>query len=92
MLRGGAGEGIGLSAGDELIGAGGWRLRRLDDALRYLSGAGAVPLLVARDQRILTLTLDASLLAGTEAGAVQLRRVEGASGEARALGEAWFTG
>ncbi|MEO8527140.1 MAG: PDZ domain-containing protein [Caldimonas sp.] len=92
VLRGGAGEGIGLCAGDELIGVGGWRLRRLDDALRNLSGTGAAPLLVARDQRILTLTLDASSLDGTETGAVQLRRNDGASGEARALGEAWFAG
>ena len=92
VLRGGAGEGLGLSAGDELIGVGGWRLRRLDDALRYLSGAGAVPLLVARDQRLLTLAFDASSLAGGEVGALKLGCAESAGGEARVLGEAWFAG
>ncbi len=92
VLRGGAGERIGLSAGDELIGVGGWRLRRLDDALRFLAPAGATPLLLARDQRLLGVSLDVGLLAGEEGGAVQLRRVDGASAEARALGQAWISG
>ncbi len=92
VLRGGAGEGLGLCAGDELLGVGDWRLRRLDDAQRVFSGAGAVPLLVSRDQRLITLTLDASSLAGNEVGALQLRRADTASAEARALGEAWFAG
>ena len=92
VLRGGAGERLGLGAGDELLGVGDWRLRRLDDAQRVLSGAGAVPWLVSRDQRLLTLTLDASSLAGGEAGALQLRRADTASTEARALGEAWLNG
>ena len=67
-------------------------MRRLDDALRYLSGAGAVPLLVARDQRLLTLAFDASSLAGGEVGALKLGCAESAGGEARVLGEAWFAG
>ncbi|MGZ5156500.1 MAG: M61 family metallopeptidase [Caldimonas sp.] len=92
VLRGGAGERIGLSPGDELIGVGGWRLRRLDDALRHLPATGPVPLVVGRDQRLLSLALDAGLLAGNESGAVQLRRAEGATAEARALGEAWISG
>jgi predicted metalloprotease with PDZ domain len=93
VLRGGAGERIGLSAGDELLGVGGWRLRRLDDALRFAPAAGEVPLLLARDQRLLSLAFDASLLAPRDAaGAVQLRRAEGASAEAKALGEAWISG
>ena len=93
VLRGGAGERLGLNAGDELLGVGDWRLRRLDDAQRLLLDAAAtVPLLLARDQRIVSLAIDASALAGPEAGALQLRRAESASAEARALGEAWFTG
>ncbi len=40
VLRGGGGERIGLAAGDELIGVGGWRLRRLDDALRFVARRG----------------------------------------------------
>ena len=92
VLRGGAGERLGLSAGDELLGVGDWRLRRLDDAQRLLFDAGTVPILVARDQRIVSLAIDASALPGNEAGAPQLRRADSASAEARALGEAWFTG
>ena len=92
VLRGGAGERIGLSAGDELIGVGGWRLRRLDEALRFLAPTGATPLLVARDQRLLGLSFDTDGLAGDESGAVQLRRAESASAEARALGDAWTSG
>jgi hypothetical protein len=32
------------------------------------------------------------VLAGNEAGPLQLRRAESASAEARALGDAWFAG
>ena len=93
VLRGGAAERIGLAAGDELIGVGGWRLRRLDDALRCVGpGGAAAPLCVARDQRLLELRFDAGLLAGDDSGAVQLRRADGASAEARRLGEAWISG
>ena len=92
VLRGGGGERIGLAAGDELIGVGGWRLRRLDDALRFAAPAGATPLCIARDQRLLDLRFDPGLLAGDESGPVQLRRVDGATPEARRLGEAWISG
>ena len=92
VLRGGGAERIGLAAGDELIGVGGWRLRRLDDALRFVAATGTTSLCVARDQRLLELRFDPGLLAGDESGAVQLRRVDGASAEARRLGEAWISG
>jgi len=92
VLRGGAGERIGLAAGDELIGVGGWRLRRLDDALRFVAANGETPLCVARDQRLIDLRFDAAALAGEESGAVQLRRIETASAEARRLCEAWISG
>jgi predicted metalloprotease with PDZ domain len=92
VLRGGAGEAAGLAAGDELIAAGGWRLRRLDDALRSLSPGGDASLLVARDQRVFSVAVDTRALAGADGGAVQLRRSESASAEARALFEAWIAG
>ena len=92
VLRGGAGEAAGLSPGDELIAAGEWRLRRLDDALRSLADAAKTTLLVARDQRIVGIELDAASLAPANAGAVQLRRLDDASAEARALCEAWIAG
>ena len=92
VLRGGAGESAGLAPGDELIAAGGWRLRRFDDALRSFSPGGETSLVVARDQRVFSLALDARALAGAGAGAVQLRRAETASAEARALCEAWIAG
>jgi len=92
VLRGGAAERAGLSAGDEVLAAGEWRLRRLDDALRSLPSQGELALLVARDQRVLRLALDAGSLAGPSAGAVQLKRSQGASAAARALCEAWLAG
>jgi len=92
VLRGGGAERLGLAAGDELIGVGGWRLRRLDDALRFAAPAGSTPLCIARDQRLLELRFAPGLLAGDESGPVQLRRVENASAEARRLGEAWISG
>jgi predicted metalloprotease with PDZ domain len=90
VLRDGAGERAGLAPGDELIAAGGWRIRRLDDALRALVPDGETPLLVSRDQRLLTLALDGAVLTGT--GAVQLKPVEKADAEARRRYEAWIAG
>ncbi|HWH82606.1 MAG TPA: PDZ domain-containing protein, partial [Burkholderiaceae bacterium] len=48
VLRGGAAERAGLAPGDELLAVAGWRLRRLDDALRVLGPDADAPLLVAR--------------------------------------------
>ncbi|HEX4234236.1 MAG TPA: PDZ domain-containing protein [Caldimonas sp.] len=90
VLRDGAGERAGLAPGDELIAAGGWRIRRLDDALRALLPGRETPLLVSRDQRLLTLALDGALLAG--AGAVQLKPGDKADAEARRRYEAWIAG
>jgi predicted metalloprotease with PDZ domain len=90
VLRDGAGERAGLAPGDELIAVGGWRIRRLDDALRTLAGDGATPFLVGRDQRVLTVAVDAASLAGS--GAVQLRLAENADADARRRREAWIGG
>jgi hypothetical protein len=92
VLRGGAAERIGLAAGDELIGVGGWRLRRLDDALRFVAPGGETPLVVSRDQRLLELRFDGDALADDDRGAVQLRRADAASAEAKRLCEAWICG
>jgi predicted metalloprotease with PDZ domain len=92
VLRGGAGEAAGLAPGDELIAAGGWRLRRLDDALRTVPAAGETTLLVGRDQRIVALPLAIESLAGAEAGALQLRVDDKADAAARRLHEAWLAG
>ncbi|HET7791878.1 MAG TPA: PDZ domain-containing protein [Rhizobacter sp.] len=70
VLRGGAAEAAGLAAGDEVIAIDGWRLRRLDDIPRLARAKGPAELLVARDQRMLTLPL--ALPAAAESGAVSL--------------------
>jgi predicted metalloprotease with PDZ domain len=57
VLRGGAAERAGIAPGDELLALAGWRLRRLDDALRLLEAGTPAELLVARDQRVLPLML-----------------------------------
>lgn len=57
VLRGGAGERAGLSVGDEVLAVAGWRIRRLDDALRLVVPGAGVPMIVARDQRVLTLDI-----------------------------------
>ncbi len=91
VMRGGAAERAGISAGDELLALDGWRLRRLDDALRLLTPGMAGALLVSRDQRICTLPLtlpDAEELHGTVALAIDAK----APRTAAALRKAWFTG
>ena len=91
VLRGGAAEQAGLAAGDELLALGDWRLRRLDDALRLLVDAVPAPLLVARDQRVLRLSL--TLPAASQAvGAVALVLAENAKPAALALRKAWLGG
>ncbi len=65
VLREGAGEQAGFAAGDEWLGVevgkgqtrSSWRLHKLDDLLLYAGTAGRVQALVARDRRLLTLTL-----------------------------------
>lgn len=65
VLRGGAAESAGLAAGDEWLGiqvgagksATNWRLTKLDDVLLYAGTATKMEVLVARDKRLLTLSL-----------------------------------
>ena len=61
VLRSGAAEQAGMSAGDEWIGievqGRGWRLSRVDDLALYLARHKRITALVSRDQRLLRLTL-----------------------------------
>ncbi|MBI2744020.1 MAG: M61 family metallopeptidase [Burkholderiales bacterium] len=65
VLRGGAAEQAGFAAGDEWLGVevgsgkslSSWRLHKLDDLLLYAGGQSRVKALVARDKRLLTLSL-----------------------------------
>jgi len=65
VLRGGVAEQAGLAAGDELIALDGWRLRRLDDIATLRVFEKPLPLLAARDGRMLALTLPAAPLAAS---------------------------
>jgi len=68
----------------------GWRLRRLDDAQRVLTPGEPAELLVARDQRVLTLRLVLPADAGLGAP-VQLVADAKPGKSAQALREAWLT-
>ena len=65
VLRGGAAEQAGFAAGDEWLGvvcgtgagATAWRIQRLDDLGQYAAPGAVVTALVARDRRILHLSL-----------------------------------
>lgn len=47
----------GVSAGDELLAVDGWRVRRLDEALQWSARDQSLELLVVRERRLHTLTL-----------------------------------
>ena len=91
VLRGGAAEHAGFAAGDELIAVDGWRLRRLDDALRLLAPGRESEWLVSRDQRVLRLVL-ALPAADATPGAVVLAADPQAGDSAQALRRAWLSG
>ena len=90
VLRGGAAEAAGIAAGDEILAVAGWRLRRLDDAQRVITPGEPAELLVARDQRVLTLRLVLPADAGLGAP-VQLVADAKPGKAAQALREAWLT-
>ena len=92
VLRGGAAERAGVSAGDELLAVAGWRLRRLDDALRVLKPGAAAPLLVGRDQRVLTLPLVLPAESPPGRGAIGLKPAATPAKAAAALHKAWLAG
>ncbi len=96
VLRGGAAESAGLAAGDEILALGSWRLRRLEDAARLLVPGQAAALLVARDQRLLTLQLAEPALgqstAETANAPVALGIAPKAPRTAQLLRQAWLDG
>jgi predicted metalloprotease with PDZ domain len=57
VLAGSAAAEAGVSAGDELLAANGWRIRRLDDAQQWLATSQDFELLLVRDQRVLKLNV-----------------------------------
>lgn len=57
VLVGSAAAEGGVSAGDELLAANGWRIRRLDDAQQWLGASQPFELLLVRDQRVLRLNV-----------------------------------
>jgi predicted metalloprotease with PDZ domain len=92
VLRGGAAERAGLSVGDELLAVQGWRLRRLDEALRLMVAGTPATLLVARDQRVLSLSLTLPAQPNTAAGAgVTLKAAAQPAAATAALQKAWLS-
>jgi predicted metalloprotease with PDZ domain len=73
VLRGGAAESAGFAAGDEWLGIevthrgkpSGWRLGKLDELLLYAGSAKKITALVARDKRLLRVTLTLPSAAST---------------------------
>ncbi|MBI5925746.1 MAG: M61 family metallopeptidase [Aquabacterium sp.] len=59
VMRGGVAEGMGLSAGDELLALDGWRIRKADDLAAWHDAQRAQVLLICRDQKVSTLTVPA---------------------------------
>lgn len=90
VLRGGAAEHAGLSVGDELLAIAGWRVRRLDDALRVIKAGAAAACLVARDQRVLTLSLELPAEVPPGAAAVSLKPADAPAKAAQAMRKAWL--
>jgi predicted metalloprotease with PDZ domain len=87
VLRGSAAEQAGVSAGDELLAADGWRLRRLDDARGWLPAGQGFALTLVRDQRLLTLQMPPH---APRATAVQLRLEDAPGPAALALRREWL--
>ena len=87
VLAGSAAAAAGISAGDELLAADGWRIRRLDDAQQWLATGEAFELLLVRDQRVLRLTLQA---AAKPASSLSLSAAEKPSASAASLRRGWL--
>jgi len=91
VLRGGAAERAGLSVGDELLALQGWRLRRLDEGLRLMLPGTPATLLVARDQRVLTLTVTLPPAGAPAGGGVTLKAAAKPAAATAALQKAWLS-
>ena len=55
VLRDSAAEAAGLAAGDEILAADGWRLRRLEELRQWVAADAPFELTIVRDQRLRTL-------------------------------------
>ena len=88
VLAGGLAEAAGLSAGDEILALGDWRVVKPEDLTLYGAFEQPLPLLVARDRRLLHLTLPQ----GREVeGAVALSLQGKPVAAVRRRREAWLT-
>ncbi len=88
VLAGSVAMRAGVSAGDELLAADGWRIRRLDEAQQWLEPGRDFELLLVRDQRLQRVTLQpGSVAAATQ---VVLSLVVKPSARATALRRAWI--
>jgi predicted metalloprotease with PDZ domain len=57
VLEGSAAARAGISAGDEILAVGGWRVRRLDEVLQWSGKDEPLELLLVRDQRLRSATV-----------------------------------
>ena len=87
VMRGSVAEQAGVSAGDELLALDQWRLRKPDDLNTWHSEARAQPLVLCRDQRILSVTLPATEPQGS---LVHLAVSPSAAAEAAGLRKRWL--
>jgi predicted metalloprotease with PDZ domain len=90
VLRGSAAERAGVAAGDELLAADGWRLRRLEDLRGWCPPGRPFALLLARDQRVLTLRIEPPAMAAAPSWTLWLAGSPPPS--ALALRNAWLAG
>ena len=87
VLAGGAAARAGVSAGDELLGVEGWRIRRLDDAQQWVTNGQPFELLLSRDQRLRTLRVQPDAQPSTT---VALALAEKPTQAASALRRGWL--
>ncbi|GAB4553871.1 MAG: M61 family metallopeptidase [Rhizobacter sp.] len=90
VLRGGAAEAAGVSAGDELIAVDGWRMRRLDDLTRLMTAKRPAQLLLSRDQRVHTLAIELPPEPTSGAVSLALAPADKTPQAALALRRAWL--
>jgi len=57
VMHGSPAEQAGLSAGDELLAIGDWRLRKPDDLVQFFDRKAPQPLLLCRDQQLMRVSL-----------------------------------
>jgi len=87
VLAGSAALLAGVSAGDELLAVDGWRIRRLDEAQQWIKPGRPFELLLARDQRLHTLTVAPD---ATPAATLSLAPAASPPKGAAALRRAWI--